>query len=168
VISSDKGFSLIEVIIVMVIISALVAIAAPSMISWRQQADYRNVSQRIFQVLKKSRNGAISKNREYRVEFDLDNSDNTFLFKIREGDRASNSSASGWEDISVWDDSSIPVSVALRGGTDCDEVVDIVFGFNPNGSSSANYICIMDAKDLTRKYKVGIENSITGRVTIER
>ena len=137
------------------------------MINWIYDAEYRNASRKVLQVLKEGRSGAISKNREYRVEFDLDNSDNAFIFKIREGDRASNSSVSGWEDISVWDDSSIPASVVLRGGTACDVVVDIIFGFNPNGSSSANYICIMDARDLTQKYKVGIANSITGRVTIE-
>jgi len=167
VIHEYKGFSLIELLVVIAIFAAMVAISVPSMIDWIYRADYRNTSRQVFQVLKQGRSLAISRNREQRVEFDLAG-DDTYSFKISEGNRASNSST--WTDISTWDDSSIPASVVLRGTSGCNGVTDIIFGFNPNGSSSSNYICIMDAKDLTpanRKYRVGIANSNTGRVTIE-
>lgn len=166
-ISNHKGFTLVELLVVIAIFATMIAIAIPSMRDWIFMADYRNASQQVLQALKQGRNRAISRNREQRVEFDLDGSDNTYVYKISEGNRASNSST--WTDTSVWQDSEIPASVALRGnnGGACNGVVDITFGFNPNGSSSTNYICIMEAQNLsTRHFRVGIANPNTGRVTI--
>ena len=167
-ISNRNGFSLIELLIVIAIFAIMVAISAPNMINWIYDAEYRSASRKVLQALKEGRSRAISRNREQRVEFDLSNSDNSYIFKISEGNRASNSSI--WIDIAVSPDSIIPASVALRGnnGGSCNGIVDIVFGFNPNGSSSTDYICVMEAKNLaSRRFRVGIANAITGRITIE-
>lgn len=165
---SRKGFSLVELLVVIAIVATMVTIAIPSMFNWIFRADYRNVSQQVLQILKQGRSLAVSRNREQRVEFDLNGSDSAYIYRISEGNRASNSSA--WTNVTAWEDSSMPTSVALRGTIGCNSTADIVFGFNPNGSSSSGYICIMDIADLTpanRKYRIGIANSNTGRVVIE-
>ena len=179
---NKKGFTLIELLVVIAIIAIMSAMAIPYMADWISRADYRNASRQVLQVLKQGRSLAISKNREYRVEFDLDSSDATYLYRISEGDLSASNTHTllGWTVIDTWADSSIPASVALRGTSACNSVAESInlddFIFHPNGSFTSNgnhvpnYICIMDVADLIPanwKYRVGIVNSNTGRVVIE-
>jgi prepilin-type N-terminal cleavage/methylation domain-containing protein len=162
-----KGFSLIELIVVIAIFATIAATAIPYMTGWIFREDYRNASQQLLQVLQQGRSLAISQNREHQVEFDLAN-DDTYSYRISRGNRSSSSTV--FTPVSTWEDSSIPVSVALRGTVACNSAADATFTFNPNGSATvSNYICIFDVQDMAagRKYRVGIENPNTGRVTIE-
>lgn len=164
----NKGFTLIEVLIVIVIIAILTATGIPYMRDWIDSADYRNASQQVLQALRQGRSQAVAKNRQYRVEFDLDQSDNTYSYRLLEGNRAANST--GWTVMTLWDDSNIPASVVLREAADCQGSADFIFGFNTNGTSNAGTICIMNKQNLAagaERYKVRIANANTGRVTIE-
>lgn len=164
---NNKGFSLVELIVVIAIFATLAATAIPLMTEWIFREDYRNASQQFLQVLQQGRSLAISQNRQHQVEFDLAN-DDTYSYRISRGNRSSNSTV--FTPVSTWEDSNIPISVALRGTVTCNSAADVTFRFNPNGSTTAsNYICIFDAQDIAagRKYRVGIDNANTGRVTIE-
>lgn len=163
-----KGVTLVELLVVIAVFAVLVAMALPNMAGWVTREDAREVSQRILQVLRSGRGSAIAANREYRVEFDLDQNDDTYSYRLLEGDRPSGSTA--FTLTSVWDDSDIPRSVALRGGAGCDATDDVAFLFSPNGSVAATgHVCVFEANDMAagRKYRIGITSTTTGRVVID-
>ncbi|ORJ52824.1 hypothetical protein B5V00_16630 [Geothermobacter hydrogeniphilus] len=157
--NSAAGFSLIELIVVMAIMAIVAAIAAPSFMQWRQNAVYREASLNLLGALRKARNFSISNNREYRVEVQLSNR----RFRLLEGNLASNSSSftpSSWYDF--------PPSITLRKNANCLGTADLTFSFNPNGTSTSDYICIMDnASPPVRHARVGIPSASTGRAVAE-
>ena len=160
-IKNNRGFTLVELVIVITIFTILAAVAMPYMAQWITQADFREASQNVLQILNQGRSRAVSRNLEQRVEFDLTN----HQFRLVEGNRSANSSNF---DTVVLKWTGLPATVILKRTTTCDDTSDTSFQFNPNGSSSSGYICIMDAKNPTvKKFKVGVANSNTGRVTVE-
>lgn len=167
--NNHKGFTLLELIVVIAIFAGMTAITIPYMTPWLARADYRDASQQLLQVLQKARSLSISENRQYQVEIDVAN-DDTYTFQLSQGNRASNSiytPFSTWD----WNGTNLSTSVALRGGAACNSTADVTFNFNPNGSSNVdnNYICVLDAKDIAagQKFRVGIANRATARVAID-
>jgi prepilin-type N-terminal cleavage/methylation domain-containing protein len=162
---NNKGFSLIELVIVMSIAAVLMAIASPSMISSMESAEYREASQQALQILRQARSRAVTENLEYQVVFDI--SENSY--SLQQGDRSSSSSS-----FSTVDSTDFSDSVILRHTTDCDDSSDLTILFSPNGSALANEesttesICILEAEAPNDvRYQVSLENPITGRILIE-
>lgn len=167
----SHGFTLLELLVIIAIISTLAVTAVPFMTDWIAREDYRNSSQQILHVLQQGRSHAITRNLDVIVEFDLAE-DDTYAYRLREREIDRTTGNPTITDISTWEDTDIPISVTLRGTAACDSSVDVTFNFNPNGSTdtSNQYICIFDSKNIAagRKYRVGIANANSGRVTIEQ
>ncbi len=161
-----RGFTIIELIVVMAIFAILAAIAAPNISQWMSSSEYRNTSQQFLQVLQKARARAITENRQFRVDFDLAG-DDAYSYKLSRGDRPAKSTV--FTDLETWQDSAIPNSVALRGTLACTGTADITFTFNPNGTAGTpNYICIFDRNNMAaQRYRVGVTSSNTGRIVLE-
>ena len=169
VICCRKGFTLLEVIVVVAIIATIVAISFPAIISWRENTLYRDQAQTFLGAMFQAKSLAVSSNLQARVEFDIGNS----RYRVTQGDRAEKSTT--WDTV-VTDWSSVPASIALRSGNDCAATADISLEFCPNGTATVNddatstsgYICVMDPSNLTEKYKVGVASTIAGRPSIEK
>ena len=69
-IRSSRGFTAIELIIVLVIISVLSAMALPSYLQWRQSLEARETASDFVHILRKAKSDAINTNREQEVQFD--------------------------------------------------------------------------------------------------
>jgi len=65
----NKGFTLIELVFVVVIIATLVAIASPRVIDYIRMADSRSAAFHSLSVLRRARSTAISTNLEQQVVF---------------------------------------------------------------------------------------------------
>ncbi|HEY7745420.1 MAG TPA: GspH/FimT family pseudopilin [Desulfuromonadales bacterium] len=159
---TEKGFTLMEVLIVIAIVGILAAMSLPSLTSWIQNAKYRETAREMFSLAQQARALSISRNLEHRVRFDLDNK----RYRLERGDRPANSGT--WTSVVDW--IAFPDFAVIKRTNDCDQTSGTAdFSFNPNGSSNSTYVCIMEASNPTvRRFLVGISHWSTGRVTITK
>ena len=118
-IGCPKGFSAIELIVVVAIIGTLVAIAMPPFIQWRENLQYRTAARSAASILRQAKNLAITTNLEQQVVF------NPAVqgFGIQTGDRANNANFAGAP--TNW--TTIPSTVKIS------PITTIMFA--PNGTS---------------------------------
>jgi type II secretion system protein H len=65
----QRGFSLIEMMIVVIIISVLAAIGIPAFSSWKEKQAVSNAASSLLAHLKQARNLAVAENRSIRITF---------------------------------------------------------------------------------------------------
>ena len=77
---SSKGFSLLEVVIVMVIITILVTFAVPDLMGWSARAQLKKATRDVYATLQRARIGALKNGVPWEVNFDL----NKQFFQLRD------------------------------------------------------------------------------------
>lgn len=128
---SQKGLTMIEIIVVIAIMGALFAIAIPSFMQWRESLNYKTAARGISMALRDARNKAITTNLQCAVEFDVAG----LRYRQRRGNLTVNSN---WIDlaacppVSGWTDLPPKVGMNANGAS--------LIWFNPNGSASADVI----------------------------
>jgi prepilin-type N-terminal cleavage/methylation domain-containing protein len=158
-----KGFTLLELVIVLCILGILVAVAFPKIGYWRKESQYREAARDLASAMREARSRAITTNRQYRVEVDLD----SCRSRIVHGNRPIRSTPSSWDHNVVSDWVSVPAG-ELRANSDCNSTSGIVsITFNSLGSSNSRYLCIMDNSGQ-RRFRVGVGYTSTGKVTVTR
>ncbi len=65
----QQGFSLLELLVVIVIMGVMSAIAIPAFSDWREKQAVRNITQTLLAQLKQARVLAVSENRSVRISF---------------------------------------------------------------------------------------------------
>jgi len=165
---TTSGFSLIELMIVILMVTIMAVIAAPSFIQWRQNLMYRDTGRDLVSILREARNAAISTNREHRVMIDVDGGQ----YQLTRGNSSSNST--DWPGTVIRPSTAVNPGVTLRQGSDatCPSNADVNIEFNPNGTAVNPdgsvldiRICIQDTAAANR-YQVTI-NPTTGRVRMQ-
>jgi prepilin-type N-terminal cleavage/methylation domain-containing protein len=159
----QRGYTLLELIVVLGILSILATISILHYARWMESAQYRAAAREIASAMRESRSRAIQTNLQHRFELDLA----ARQWRIVRGDRATQSSSSSWENNVVKDWQSLQGHLLLKGNKSCtvtDETIRIVF--NPSGTSNARYICVNDAAGELR-FQVAVPYSTTGRVVVK-
>ncbi|MBM4337967.1 MAG: type II secretion system protein GspH [Deltaproteobacteria bacterium] len=64
-----KGFTLVELIIVIIILSISIALVSPSLLRLSKTAELRSTAQKIAAILRNSRSEAVNKGRIYQILF---------------------------------------------------------------------------------------------------
>ena len=157
-----KGFTLMEVVVVLAIVAIVAAFSIPALTTWRTNALYQEEARVFLGAMFKAKSLAVSSNLQSQLEFDIGNN----RYRLTQGDRAENSNNF---DTVITDWVDVPAAIALRSTSACNSTADLDLQFNPNGTSKVGYICVLDPQDLTTaKYKVGVASDVVGRPTIEK
>jgi len=152
---TNKGFTLIELVIVIAIIGVLATISLPFFKGWMLNAEYRGVARDISSTLRLARGSAISTNTEHDVTF--------------------NFVANAYSVMPAFPVADVPPTVDLRGKDDCSDNTGTTFNiqFNPNGTRDSSvpddktYVCILDNSGV-KKYRVGVPSKASGRVLVQK
>lgn len=77
-----RGFTLLELVLVLVIISTVIAMAAPNLRGWRKGAALRSSMEELLSLTRLARSEAVSKGKIHRIEFD---ESMKFQLKVQQG-----------------------------------------------------------------------------------
>lgn len=166
----SKGFSLVELLIAAAIAGILAAIAFPTFAGLSGAARIREAARDINSELRRARQSAITKNREYRICVDLDNE----LYMRERGKISNNKTVSqeacgaaggDWESETGW--IAMPAGININCSTVSGNATTGIkaYKLNPNGTSSSGTIFLIGQNGS--RFKI-IVTSTTGRVRIER
>jgi len=163
----QKGFSLIELLVVLAIFGTLVAIAAPTFLTTSfPRMKLKSTSRDIFSILQYARSKAVNSTQEYGVQFDLSASPKKFFVVTRPGGGgawtldpqiAAKDVESGVNIVDVTVGTTLPVTFS-SGTTD-------VIGFDPFGSAISATIRLNGSANPANRYAVTVSPA-SGRVRI--
>ena len=151
---TQKGVSVLELILVLAIISLLAGIAAPSFTGWRESLNTRGSARNISMQLRDARSKAIAQNIQYGLEVDTANR----RYRLRQGNLGYNST---WTNVAltpqVRDWISLPDGISLSTANLTPGLAGIAF--HPNGTSTmgaaAGTITILD-KSGNPKFQISV------------
>lgn len=95
---NKRGFTLIEVIIVIALLGILMAMATPSLVAWRENAQNKEVAREILAGMRQARSLAVTE--ACNVSYSID--PETRSIEINTGDRILTRQLPGTSDIEVW------------------------------------------------------------------
>lgn len=144
---NHNGFTMMEMNIVIAIITILVAIALPNILTLLPVYKLKGAARTIMTDMHQARGLTASSNREYKIEFAV----NTETYDVKKGDKSSESTSWTLEKTvtDIADDNIDIVSVSSS------PVV-----FKPTGTMTATTITLRNSKGDT----VDITSSVVGRI----
>jgi prepilin-type N-terminal cleavage/methylation domain-containing protein len=167
--SSQRGFTLLEMVIVLAIVGIALAIATPSLVTWRNQLYFRQASRNCTTLLRQARSLSMALNRQHYVVFKPYSSAGHGKFASFLIRRSVDPSNMTFANYSCVQSSGTNPAVSLQ-GTTSSPMANFGFTFNPNGTALFTYpggstndgnVCIYSG--TTRKFLINV--SITGKIT---
>jgi prepilin-type N-terminal cleavage/methylation domain-containing protein len=161
--AADRGFSLVELIVVLALLGLVVLVGMPALDDWLERYRVRTAAQNLAADMQLQRMRAVSRNREHRITFDQANSRYT-LFESDGG--------GGWNPIDPLPNS-LPQGVTFS--STLGDPIQFAFGgnpdeavFHPDGSIN-DRLAQDDVVFLTNirgeAFRV-LVNQVTGRVQV--
>lgn len=146
----QNGFTLSELMIVLLITAVLSAMAMPSFLQWRQNIEFRKTTREFVSILREAKSRAIRTNLEHRVEYATANKKQ---YRMTQGNRSNNSTS--WNTV-VYDWTELPPGVRIDANVNTIQM-------NTNGTANGGTICIQNDA-LKTVYEIRVAR--TGRIRI--
>jgi general secretion pathway protein H len=178
---SQSGFTLIELILVLVIVGFIISLVAPAITS-TTGLKLRTAAKRIAAGLRYARSQAVTTGNVYQITFDIERNQMIIERIVEEDPYGLQAGGTRWWEASEYAEDQeedtagkqyekktyrLPQSVTIASVVVDDEEIDqgeALIDFYPNGSCAGGDVLLMDDKE--RLYRIRLE-FITGVVTIE-
>lgn len=155
--NKNKGFSLVELLVVISLIGVMVAIGAPAIIGQVQHLRVNSSVRSVSAELNAARLKAIAQNTKYRVSFTLNASPAPDTYRLG----LWNKSTSAWQDdTTAVKELESAVDITSPGAT-------FTVEFSPNSTASSASICVQNTKDSNDKYTVSVDKN-TAKIQIQK
>jgi prepilin-type N-terminal cleavage/methylation domain-containing protein len=149
--NAEKGFTLIELVIVVALFGILLAVALPPYVQWRNNANYRQTARQITSMLREARSYTIANNVSHSVEIKPTSSSYRLL-----------------RNTTVLQEIFVRSPVLIRGGAGGTSTADITIAFNSNGTAvltpSDGNVFIKD--NTVDKFHITV--TPTGRISLQQ
>jgi len=156
---NNRGFTMIEALVVVVLLAAMTALAVPQFNDWRRKAQFREAAREIASTLREARSKAIAANLEHQVAIDVSEAS----LAVTGGDRPYNSSA--WP--TTFPAVNLAGTVSLKSGAACNQNTDVNIVFFPNGTSDvAPTVCVVSSEGAVF-FRIVVTSTTSGRVVVE-
>ncbi len=158
-VGTDKGFSLVEVLIVLALIAAMASIGIPAMIGRMSHMRLRRDARSVFSELNAARLKAITMNTKYRVEFTVPD---TYSLSVWD------TAGSSWGDDATQAERSLSDGIGITSPG-----ANFSVYFFPNGTATNAdspmavdvEICLTNSSDTSDKMELEVDGA-TGKVSI--
>lgn len=160
----ERGFSLLEVVIVMVLLGLTAALMAPSFSRFSKSIELKTTAKKVAAILRYCRSEAVSKGKVHQVSFDS----NLMVVKAQSIETEDPKETGQAEPRTASKSFSIPPGVQMKelNIESTQYPADLpAIEFYPNGGSNGGDF-ILDAQGL-KGFKIKV-NFLTGTVVIER
>lgn len=167
--NQQAGLTLIEVIVVMSLLAILMAMATPSLMWMRENAEFRDAARGVANQMQEVRSLAIRDGIAHRIDCDPE-AGSCELGKVEY-----NTTNDEWEST-LLSSYVFPSRATMRTGTACDKLLaadSLEIEFFPNGNAEIRgamtepRVCINEDSSTTR-YMVTLTSLTTGRVVIDK
>jgi prepilin-type N-terminal cleavage/methylation domain-containing protein len=136
--SIRNGFTLMELMIVVLITAILSTLAIPSFLQWRQNLEVRKTTRDLVSILREARSRSIKTNLEHRVEY----ADTNKQYRMTQGNRSNNSTL--WNTV-VYEWTELPSGVRVNANVNAIQM-------NTNGTANGGTIFIQDDALKSMRY----------------
>ena len=169
--SSSRGFTLLEVIIVIVVIGTIVAIAAPSFNSWRSSINASQSVKNMVDTLREARSRAMSTNFQHDVAVNVQNQRYQVLRGTQSYKTPLPPAVPGYNTanpVQGWVQLPTALTVTTGTGNNCGTTNNVDIQFNGDGTADVGAapinVCIQSGPS-TRLYRIRVASS--GMITVE-
>lgn len=145
----QRGFTINELMIVVLIASVLSAMAIPSFVQWRHNLEFRKTTRDLVSILREAKSRAIRTNLEHRVEYATTNKP----YRMTQGNRSNNSTS--WNTV-IHDWTELPSGVRIDANVNAIQM-------NTNGTARGGTISIQN-DSLKTVYEIRVAR--TGRIRV--
>ncbi len=161
--AGNRGFSLIELTVVLILISLSIALVAPSLSKFSKSVELKACSQRIAAILRNYRGEAVNRGKVYQVVFDPKRIEVRIQSVGEEGEEGAGEKKDGREIKTYKLPSGIQIKEIEAGLLQYPSDLPAI-EFYPNGGSNGGKI-IIDTQD-NEGYRIKVD-FLTGNVKIE-
>ncbi|MGD0845526.1 MAG: prepilin-type N-terminal cleavage/methylation domain-containing protein [Geobacteraceae bacterium] len=169
----DKGFTMVEMLICVIVMSILFAMAIPTMHEWVNKYDCRQTARQITSMFREARNLAISNNLQFMVVVNP----GTNSFAIYQADRTTGAYSTYPATPYLNQQPKASGTALIKSGALGTATANVFVKFNTNGTAtftdqngnaSDNNVSVMDGTTTPQTQIFLITVTTTGRISLQR